>query len=137
MVGSIFPISFYARSCIVTVNDRPEIFLKAVVFHEPQIFSYKRARYIVSFNDIPLSCEDQICSHVFKHFVNCQEFWQYKAFLFLVPCVSQSEKNPLTLPEVKYISIYAFHFVSISYTGTHVLLMLTGFIFMNYSFLMN
>lgn len=62
-----------------------------------------------------------------------------KAFLFLVPCMSQSEKNPLTLPKVKYISIYAFHFASISYTGTYVSLMLIVlivFIFMNYSLLM-
>lgn len=34
--------------------------------------------------------------------------------------MSQSEKNPLPLPKVKYISIYASHFASISYTGTYV-----------------
>lgn len=76
MVESVFPISFYAHSWIVTVNERPEIFLKAVLFHEPQIFPYKRSMHIISFNDSPWSFEDQICSHVFKRFVNCQVFWQ-------------------------------------------------------------
>lgn len=62
-----------------------------------------------------------------------------KGVLIFSPMCVPVRENPLRLPKVKYISIYAFRFASISYTGTYVSLMLIGlivFIFLNYSLLM-
>ena len=96
----------YAISWVVIVNDRPEIFLKALIFHSPlDIFLWKSHAHDF-FNYVPrLPCEDQIWSHLFKHFVNCQVVWQHGAGLFLVPCVYPSHRKPSNIAKSKI----AFH----------------------------